>query len=82
MRLKSPREWAALASWHTEQPSPEDPPTVLRTSRWIAKLGGWLGRNNDREPGANTLWRGLTKLAWLVEGSQLPGNTNPIRAGP
>jgi len=76
------REWAALASWHTEQPPPEEPPTVLQASRWIAKLGGWLGRNNDGEPGTTTLWRGLTKLAWLVEGSQLPGNPDPIRAGP
>ena len=29
---------------------------------WIAKLGGFLGRKNDGEPGVKSLWRGLKRL--------------------
>lgn len=75
-------EWAALASWHTGKSPPDEPPTIQQASRWIGKLGGWIGRKNDGEPGTTTIWRGLTKLAWLVEGTKLTGNSKPIRAGP
>ena len=30
--------------------------------RWIAQLGGFLGRKSDREPGVKTLWRGWMRL--------------------
>ncbi len=30
--------------------------------RETAKLGGFLGRNRDGEPGVQTLWRGLIRL--------------------
>ncbi len=29
---------------------------------WIAKLGGFLARKNDGEPGVKSLWRGLKRL--------------------
>ncbi len=28
----------------------------------IAKLGGFLGRKGDGEPGVKTIWRGLQRL--------------------
>jgi len=30
--------------------------------REVSKLGGFLGRKHDGEPGTMTLWRGLTQL--------------------
>ena len=30
--------------------------------REIAKLGGFLGRKGDGEPGLAVIWRGLTRL--------------------
>jgi hypothetical protein len=30
--------------------------------RWIAKLGGFLGRKGDGEPGITAIWRGLQRL--------------------
>ncbi|NER26043.1 MAG: hypothetical protein F6J96_36220 [Symploca sp. SIO1C2] len=30
--------------------------------RWIAQLGGFLGRKSDGEPGVKTLWRGIQRL--------------------
>ncbi len=35
-----------------------------------AKLGGFLGRKTDGEPGTITLWRGLLRLEAMVIGYQ------------
>jgi Transposase DNA-binding/Transposase Tn5 dimerisation domain len=39
--------------------------------RGVAKLGGFLGRKHDGEPGVLTLWRGYQRLQDLVQGYQL-----------
>lgn len=39
--------------------------------RELAKLGGFLGRKSDGEPGWITIWRGWQKLYLLVRGSEL-----------
>ena len=36
-----------------------------------AKLGGFLGRKGDGEPGWITIWRGWEKLHMLVRGAEL-----------
>jgi len=41
--------------------------------RAIARLGGFLGRTGDGEPGWQTVWRGWRKLMWLVQGYDLAG---------
>jgi hypothetical protein len=49
--------------------SPTAPPLDLRQAvRRIARLGGFLARKGDGEPGAMTLWRGLERLSALVTG--------------
>jgi hypothetical protein len=60
-------EWQALccASSQTATP-PSQPPTLREAVRLVARLGGFLGRNGDGEPGALTLWRGLTRLRDLA----------------
>ncbi|MFT5934950.1 MAG: hypothetical protein ACI9M6_002006 [Hydrogenophaga sp.] len=41
--------------------------TVRAYWREVARMGGFLGRTNDRDPGWQTLWKGLEKLeAWVV----------------
>jgi hypothetical protein len=37
----------------------------------IAKLGGFIGRKSDGEPGTETLWRGLLRLDGMTEGWRL-----------
>ena len=37
-------------------------PALQEMIRETAKLGGFLGRNRDGEPGVQTLWRGLIRL--------------------
>ncbi len=57
-----PDEWQALlvrtdVAW---DPGPEDEPTLYQAMHRIAGLGGYQDRK--REPGAQTLWRGLQRI--------------------
>ena len=61
-------EWKALYAFtqRTQRP-PKQPPTLRQAVRWIAQLGGFLGRKGDGEPGVKVLWRGWTRLQDIVE---------------
>ncbi len=59
----SSAEWRALWCYMNETPqSPRRPPRLRQAVRWIAQLGGFLGRRSDGEPGPIVLWRGLQQL--------------------
>jgi hypothetical protein len=45
--------------------------TIGEFYRDLAKLGGFLGRKSDGEPGWITIWRGWQKLYLLVRGAEL-----------
>lgn len=61
-------EWEVLAVHAAGGgPPPERPPATGQAVRMIARLGGFLGRKGDGEPGPEVLWRGLTKLRTLAE---------------
>lgn len=56
-------EWKALAAFVTRSPvPPAQPPSLRQALRWVAGLGGFLGRKGDGEPGTQTLWLGLQRL--------------------
>lgn len=56
-------EWQALyMRIHRTRSWPESPPTVRQAVRWIAQLGGFLGRKGDGEPGITVIWRGWHRL--------------------
>lgn len=62
-------EWMALhAVVKKKDPPLTTPPNLRDAIRMIAKLGGFLGRKSDGEPGTITLWRGLTRLDAIVIG--------------
>jgi hypothetical protein len=44
--------------------------------RGVARLGGFLGRTRDGEPGVRALWRGYQRLQDLLEGFQLSAPPN------
>lgn len=46
---------------------PTIPPTCREVTHWIAKLGGFLGRKNDGEPGSIVIWRGWQRLTNIIE---------------
>jgi transposase-like protein/transposase Tn5 family protein len=56
-------EWQALycAIHHCPTP-PERPPSLGQAVRWIAQLGGFVGRRRRDQSGAETLWRGFQHL--------------------
>ena len=55
--------WIALyCHIHQTTVLPDKPPTLADCVRWIARLGGFLGRKNDGEPGVKTLWLGLQRV--------------------
>jgi hypothetical protein len=60
-------EWQALycAIHHCPIP-PDSPPTLGEAVRWIAQLGGFVGRRRRDQPGAETLWRGFQHLTDLT----------------
>jgi hypothetical protein len=70
--LLAEAEWKALAC-HVQQTSlaPAQPPNLGQAMRWVAQLGGFLGRKGDGAPGPVVLWRGLQRLSditctWLL----------------
>jgi hypothetical protein len=65
--LLATEEWQALACRILNTSAPPPAPPTLRTAvRWIAHLGGFIGRPSDGDPGPTTLWRGFLILAELT----------------
>ena len=61
-------EWQSLYCTVNKTPvPPKTPPTLHEAVRWIAQLGGFLGRRHDGEPGVKTIWRGLRRLNDIAE---------------
>jgi hypothetical protein len=59
----SAEEWRALWCYiHKKKSPPRRAPSVREAVRWIAQLGGFLGRRRDGEPGPVVVWRGLHRL--------------------
>jgi len=72
-------EWQALyVAIHRTTQLPEDVPTVHQVVRWIAQLGGFLGRKHDGEPGVTVIWRGwqrrqaITRMWQVMQGHAAP----------
>jgi hypothetical protein len=68
----SAEEWEVL--WRHFQPEealPQQAPTLRQAMRWIGRLGGFLARKGDGEPGVKVLWRGLRQLQAMVIGFRL-----------
>jgi len=61
-------EWSVLYQQRMLRPPPDQPPPLRDAVLWLAKLGGFLGRKGDGEPGVKVLWRGLTRLQDIVVG--------------
>jgi Transposase Tn5 dimerisation domain len=74
-------EWQALyCTIHSQPIPPHKPPSLQQAVRWIAQLGGFLGRRHDGEPGVKTIWRGWQRLQDIAATWQLlhsPQGTQP-----
>jgi len=77
-RVLNEQEWqVAYRALHPRKPLPDAPPTLSEATRWIAQLGGFLGRKHDGQPGVATLWRGWRRLEDLLIGYRLAANVAP-----
>jgi hypothetical protein len=65
--LLEPEEWQA-AYILARKRVPRMPPRLNEVIRLIAKLGGFLGRKSDGEPGVKTIWRGLQRVMDFAAG--------------
>jgi hypothetical protein len=64
----SDTEWKVLNSISSKSPViNHHPPNLQQCVKMIAKLGGYIGRNNDGPPGIKNLWRGLQKLHAILK---------------
>jgi hypothetical protein len=64
-----PKPWIKML-YHLRKRPPRRPCTVRDFFRDMAKLGGFLGRKSDGEPGWITVWRGFEKLHLCLRGAQ------------
>ena len=55
--------------------------TVYEFYREVAKLGGFIGRKSDGEPGWITIWRGWEKIHNLVKGAQIANDLKLMTCG-
>lgn len=64
-----PARWITMLRSLRKRP-PKTPWTVREFYRELAKLGGFLGRKSDGEPGWMTLWHGFEKLHLCLRGAE------------
>jgi hypothetical protein len=78
-----PRLWLAMLKAARKNLHRVHDMTVGEFYREVAKLGGFLGRKSDGEPGWITIWRGWEKLNTLVRAAELAAQLGlrPMRNG-
>lgn len=69
------KEWK-ISHMLAHKKKAKKPPTIREVTRTIAKLGGFLGRKNDGEPGIKSLWLGLQKLTYIIIGFDINQNVS------
>jgi hypothetical protein len=63
-------EWQALHAFtYKTNVLPTTPPSLHEATRLVAKLGGFLARKSDGEPGVQTIWRGLMPVSHVTSKS-------------
>jgi len=60
-------EWQAAYILNKKKP-PEKPPTLNEVVRLVARLGGFLARKGDGEPGVKTIWLGMQRIIDFAAG--------------
>jgi len=75
-------EWRALyCKIHRRADPPAVPPTLKTALRWLASLGGFLGRKSDGDPGVTVLWKGFQHLVDLTSMYKIMSNCPPKNVG-
>ncbi len=80
-QILSEGEWHVLSAWATGK-IPHAAPSAQQAMRWIGKMGGWLARGKQDNPGTTCMWRGLGRLPTMAQGYLLALRIHGVRAGP
>lgn len=73
-------EWQALyCVIHKTTELPNEPPSLAEAVQWTAKLGGFLGRKGDGQPGITVIWRGFQSLTDYAEMYRIMKHQPPFR---
>ena len=80
-QILSEDEWHVLSAWATGRVT-DTPPNTKQAMHWIGKLGGWLCRGKQDNPGTTCMWRGLGRLPSMAQGYRLALQIHGVRAGP
>lgn len=66
--LFSPLEWQTVVGHFTGR-LPVVPPSLQTVIRLVGRLGGYVGRRGDGDPGIQSLWIGLSRVRDMVQGA-------------
>jgi hypothetical protein len=80
-QILSQDEWCVLSAWATGK-IPNAAPSAKQAMHWIGKMGGWLSRGKNDNPGTTCIWRGLVRLPSMAQGYRLALELHGVRAGP
>ena len=80
-QILTEEEWRVLSAWATGKMA-ETAPSTKQATHWIGKMGGWLARGKQDNPGTTCMWRGLVRLPTMVQGYLLALQVHGIRDGP
>ena len=80
-QILSKDEWHVLSAWATGEVA-DSAPSAKQAMHWIGKLGGWLSRGKQDNPGTTCMWRGLGRLPNMARGYRLALDIHGIRASP
>jgi hypothetical protein len=80
-QILSQEEWHVLSAWATGK-IPAAAPNSQHAMRWIGKMGGWLARGKQDNPGTTCMWRGLGRLPTMAQGYLLALRVHGVRDGP
>ena len=80
-QILNEEQWRVLSAWATGTMA-DTVPNAQQATHWIGKMGGWLPRGKQDNPGTTCIWRGLVRLPTLVQGYLLALHVHGIRAGP
>lgn len=74
-------EWQALyCRIHRTSTPPATAPPLRQALRWIARLGGFIGRTGDGEPGVQTIWNGFHELIALTDMYRIMNPDKPLKS--
>ena len=80
-QILSEDEWHVLSALAIGKVA-DTAPSARQAMHWIGKLGGWMSRGKQDNPGTTCMWRGLGRLPNIVQGYRLALKIHGVRAGP